>query len=149
MTDHWYDDVVMPMLLDAARRGYGRAMRDALASAGHGDVPPLGMRVVGGIARNGPLGPDVAAQLGVRGDRGARVIDTLIDRGYIVAVRADDADATTYELTPLGTTVAATSAEAAAAFEDRVRTEVGDEALDRARAVLAVMVELSDPHFEE
>lgn len=149
MTDHWYDDVVMPMLLDAARRGYGRAMRDGLASAGHSDVPPLGMRVIGGIARNGPLGPDVAAQLGVRGDRGARLIAALVDRGYIVAGDDGAPDAVTYELTPRGSAVAATSAEAARAFEERVRAEVGEEALDRARAVLAVMVELSDPHFEE
>jgi hypothetical protein len=139
---HWYDDVVMPALLNAARRGYGRAMRSALDDAGFDDMPRLGMRLVGGIARNGPADADVIGQLTRGGERRARVVSALVDSGYIA-----EASGETYVLTERGQQAAAVSAQAAAEFEEQVRTQVGSEELSRARAVLGAMVQLSDPHF--
>ena len=35
----WWDDVVMPAMLESARRTYGMAIRRALLDAGFDDVP--------------------------------------------------------------------------------------------------------------
>jgi hypothetical protein len=135
-----YDDVVMPALLGAARRGYGRAMRDALEAAGYDDLPPFGMRMIGGIARNGPAGPDVGRQLGVRGERGARLVGVLTERGYI----EPGADQGTYTLTDRGRAAAEVSAQAVDDFEEQVRARCGAARLAEARAVLGEMAELAD-----
>ena len=49
----WYADLVLPVLLGAARTTYGDAIRSALAAAGFHDMPRSGARAVGGIARQG------------------------------------------------------------------------------------------------
>ena len=150
----WYADVVMPALIGAARRGYGRAMREALDAAGYDDVPRAGMRMIGGIARNGPAGPDVSSQLGVRAERAERVVSALVARGYVVAEageateQSEDAESgPTYVLTDRGQAAAEVSGRAAQAFEDTVRARVGDRDFATTRAVLGAMVELSDRHF--
>ena len=122
----WYADVVMPALLSAARRGYGRAMHEALDTAGFDDMPRAGMRMVGGIARNGPAGPDVGRQLGVRGERArTRLVDTLVERGYIEVEDGGDPEVPRYTLTARGRAAAEVSAAAARDFESRVQQRVG------------------------
>jgi DNA-binding MarR family transcriptional regulator len=138
----WYADVVMPALLATARRGYGRAMRSALEAAGYDDIPRAGIRLIGGIARNGPAGPDVSRQLGVRGERTARLVEALVEQGYIAPMQSAG-DEGRYDLTDRGRAAARVSADAAEAFETRVRERVGAQDLATARAVLGAMAELS------
>jgi DNA-binding MarR family transcriptional regulator len=143
----WYDDVVMPALLGAARRGYGSAMRSALHDAGFDDMPRFGMRMVGGIARNGPAGPDLARQLGGSSERAERLAMVLVDRGYVERVAAPEAGGDQYVLTDRGAQAARVAAAGAANFEEEVRARVGDAAMAQMRATLGAMVALHDEHF--
>ncbi len=140
-----YADVVMPAMLDSARRGYGRAMRAALEAAGYDDIPRVGIRLIGGIARNGPAGPDVARHLNVGGERAQRLVDILVERDYLVVEQSSSGEPR-YVLSDRGREAARVSAAAVEAFEGQVRERVGSDDLATTRTVLAAMIELSDPH---
>ncbi|HEY3834020.1 MAG TPA: hypothetical protein VGO03_17125 [Acidimicrobiia bacterium] len=139
----WYADAVMPAVLDAARRGYGRSMRRALEAAGYDDMPRVGMRLIGGIANNGPAGPDVARHLGVRGERAQRLIEVLVERQY-AAVQTTTSNEPHYVLTDRGRAAAEVMAAAREEFEQQVIGRVGSGDFATTRAVLGAMIALTD-----
>src|SRR4029077_5658645 len=73
----------MPALLRAARSTYGSAIRIALIDAGCDDMPRNGAFVVGAIARNGSPLHEITAGLGLSEPRAEKLVDTLVDRGYL------------------------------------------------------------------
>jgi len=111
MSEHehpWYEDVVLPALLRAARNPYRTAVVDSLAAAGYDDLPRNGAYVIGGIARNGSALGDLIRDLGVSKQAAGQLIDTLVMRGYLDR-RPDDDDRRklTIELTERGRAAAA------------------------------------------
>src|SRR6195952_4705813 len=80
----WYDEVVMPALLESARTTYGMAIRRSLLDAGFDDVPRRGMGLVGGIARNGPAAQqDLTRFLTTSKQAASQLVDALVTRGYL------------------------------------------------------------------
>jgi DNA-binding MarR family transcriptional regulator len=147
MTDApWYDTIVLPALLGAARRPYGRAIRDALLDAGFDDMPRRGAFVVGGIARNGAVGQQVLeADLGVSKQAASQLIDALVVRGYVER-RPDDEDRrrTIITLTPRGEAAAEASHAAVDRVDALLTAEVGAAELATARRVLGHLADI-DP----
>ena len=140
----WFDDVVMPALLGSARTTYGMAMRRALADAGFDDVPPRGMAVIGGIARNGPFAQqDLARFLGVSKQAAAQLLDTLVARGYVRrALDADDRRRMVVSLTTRGEGAAAAQAGGVERVEAGLARHVTADDLATARKVLGTLVEI-------
>jgi DNA-binding MarR family transcriptional regulator len=143
----WYAEVITPALLGAARRGYVKRVRAALEAAGFDDMPRLGTRLVGGIALNGPAGPNVARQLGLGEERAQRLVDVLVERQY-VELETTSSNEPRYVLTDRGRAAAGVMAEAREAFEQQVIGRVGNDDLMTTRAVLGAMIALADEHSE-
>jgi len=145
----WYTDVVMPMLLAAGRTTYGRAIRTNLQSAGFGDMPRQGSRIVGGIARNGLNLADVSEVLGVSKQAASQLVDTLVVRGYVERIaHPEDRRRMTVGLTERGRSAAQEIRAAVEAVDAQLVDRVGADELAVARRVLGQLVELShDPHF--
>lgn len=80
---HDAGEVVIPALLRAARGTYAVAIRTRLAVAGFDDVPRNGAFVVGGMANHGAPVSGLLRELGISRQAAARLIDTLVDRGYL------------------------------------------------------------------
>jgi DNA-binding MarR family transcriptional regulator len=140
----WFDDVVMPALLGSARATYGMAMRRALADAGFDDVPPRGMAVIGGIARNGPFAQqDVGAFLDVSKQAAGQLLDTLVTRGYVRrALDPDDRRRMVVSLTPRGEEAAVAQAAGVARVESGLARHVSASDLATARRVLGTLVDI-------
>lgn len=143
----WYADVVLPSLLAAGRTTYGRAIRANLQSAGFGDMPPQGSRVVGGIARNGLNLTDVSEVLGVSKQAASQLVDTLVVRGYVERIpHPEDRRRMTVGLTARGRSAAQEIRAAIEAVDQSLTDRVGADDLAVARRVLGQLVELDDPH---
>ena len=138
----WYEDVVMPALLASARTTYGMAMRRHLADGGFDDVPPRGMAVIGGIARNGPCAQqDFAGFLDVSKQAASQLIDTLVTRGYVRrALDPQDRRRMVVSLTPRGTEAAAASAAGLDRVDAGLAKLVTAEDLATTRRVLGELV---------
>jgi DNA-binding MarR family transcriptional regulator len=140
----WYEELVLPVLLAEARRTYGGAIRKALAAAGFDDVPPAGVRVLGGIARSGgtPL-REVAVAQAVSKQAASQLVDTLVTRGYVVrAPDEEDRRRLSLTLTDRGVAAAAEIATAVAAVDAAFEDAVGAAEVARVRRALATLVAL-------
>jgi DNA-binding MarR family transcriptional regulator len=80
----WWDEVVLPGLMASARTTYGQAMRAALRREGFDDMPPRGMGLVGGIARNGPIAQqELSRVLSTSKQSASQLVELLVQRGYL------------------------------------------------------------------
>jgi hypothetical protein len=141
--DHaWYDDIVMPALLETARRTYGAAIRRALHDAGFDDIPRRGMWIIGGIARNGPLDRTSWRRSGPsREARREQLVDTLLERGYVDAEGSGP-----LRLTPRGESAAAASAAAVAKVDAALVEHASAADVATLRRVLGTLADLApDP----
>src|SRR6478735_4029264 len=138
----WFDDVVMPARLGSARATYGMAMRRHLADGGFDDVPPRGMAVIGGIARNGPCAQqDLAGFLDVSKQAASQLIDTLVTRGYVRrALDGQDRRRMVVSLTPRGAEAAAASAAGLDRVDAGLAKLVAADDLATTRRVLGELV---------
>jgi len=144
----WYTAVVLPVLLGAARRTYGRAIATALGEAGFTDMPRSGSRVVGGIARSGEPMRDVVKALGVSKQAAGQLIDTLVLRGYVERLPdPEDRRRRIVGLTPRGADAAAVVRAAVEGVDAALEARVGAQAVVEMRATVAALVEMADPHF--
>jgi DNA-binding MarR family transcriptional regulator len=144
MTDgDWYDDVVLPALLVAARSTYRTAIRKGLADAGFNDLPRRGGAVVGGIVRNGPAKfEDLRRGLLASDAFVAHLLDTLEDRGYVEQHNSgDDVEIT---VTDRGRAAAAATRAAIERVDAALAERVGADAVADARRVLGAIADL-DP----
>ena len=140
----WYDTVVVPALLGAARRPYGAAIRSALAAAGFDDMPRRGAFVVGGIARNGAVGQQrLEADLAVSKQAASQLIDMLVLRGYVERrPDADDRRRTIITLTPRGEAAAEATRTAVERVDDLLTAAAGAADVATARRVLGCLADI-------
>src|SRR5882757_8299231 len=107
----WYDDLVLPVMLQAARQTYGSAIRAALAEIGCDDVPRSGARVLGALSRDSGV-TDIAELVGTSKQAASQLVDTLVTRGYLTRDPApEDRRRVLLRLTTRGTEAAAVIAE--------------------------------------
>jgi len=140
---NWYDNVVFPALLRAARNSYASMIRAALAEAGCEDVPRNGIYVIGGIARSGAPLSRIIEDLRVSKQAAGQLVDTLVLRGYLErAVDIDDRRRLTVTLTDRGRAAAAASRSAVERLENELMERVGPIYLAHARATLGALVEM-------
>ena len=142
----WHDEIVLPVLLGAARRTYGSAIRDALLQVGCDDVPRLGARVLGALARDSSVS-DIAELCGVSKQAPSQLVDTLLMRGYLSRTPDEmDRRRVNLRLTARGEEAAAVVARAVADVDAAITERVGAAALVQARVVIAELVELGHHH---
>jgi DNA-binding MarR family transcriptional regulator len=137
-----FKEIVMPVLLRAARSTYGAAMRRALAEEGYGDIPKNGLYVIGGLALGAgdvPLGR-LIQELGVSKQAAGQLVDTLVLRGYLErSMHADDRRKLTVTLTPRGRAAAAAQAVARMRVDAELLARVGADDIARTRRTLAAL----------
>ncbi len=139
----WYQDVVLPQLLGAARRTYAAAIRAALIGAGFDDIPRSGGSLLGRIARSGHDLRDVAGELAVSKQAASQLVDTLVTRGYVERTPdPGDRRRVTVGLTGRGRAAAAEIRKAVEQVDAGLATRVSHQDLARARAVLGAIVEM-------
>jgi DNA-binding MarR family transcriptional regulator len=142
---HWHEDLALPALLGEARKAYGWEIKRDLVEAGFDDVPQLGPRVLGGIARNGGQVGDIARAFGVSRQAASKLIDTLVVRGYIERRPVgSDRRRVDLALTDQGEAAAAVVAAAVARVDAAVAERIGEEELARMRGALGAIVELAE-----
>jgi DNA-binding MarR family transcriptional regulator len=142
----WHEEIVLPVLLGAARKTYGAAIQQALADAGCDDVPRLGARVLGALARDSGVA-DIAALCSISKQAASQLVDTLVMRGYLTrSTDEQDRRRVNLRLTPRGEAAASVVAEAVADVDAAISHRVGPDALAQARLVIAGLVELGHQH---
>jgi DNA-binding MarR family transcriptional regulator len=142
------DLVTVPMLLRAARRTYAAAIREALISAGLGDLPLNGPFVIRAIEYSHEPLSDIARDLSVTKQAASKLIDLLVVRGFVQR-KPDSTDRRrmNLELTERGHE----AAEVVERATDRVDADLA-AALSRTQlagfhAALNVLLDLSD-HYQ-
>jgi DNA-binding MarR family transcriptional regulator len=138
----WREEWTIPALLRGARRTYGTVIRQALAEAGHDDMPRNGSYVISAIARTGaPLGSIITA-LGVSKQAAGQLVDSLVLRGYLArAVDPEDRRRLTISLTERGEAASGTIRAAVEGVDKELVSRVGAEGVTQARAVLVALIE--------
>ena len=147
---NWYDDVVIPALLRAARGTYARAIRASLAAAGFEDLPRNGAFVIGSIA-NSPAAPlaDVTAGLDVSKQAVSQLIDTLVVRGYIErGPDPDDRRRMTVTLTERGAAAAAAVRAGVSHVDTQLAQRLSAHQIRSLRAGLGALVEIRESEHE-
>jgi DNA-binding MarR family transcriptional regulator len=138
----WHQEIVLPVLLGAARKTYGSAIRDALTEVGCDDVPRLGARVLGALARDSGVS-DIAELCGISKQAASQLVDTLVTRDYLTrATDEQDRRRVNLRLTPRGQEAAIVIAEAVQQVDAAITARVGAERLAQAREVVALVVEM-------
>ena len=141
----WYADLVLPVLLGAARTTYGDAIRAALGAAGFHDMPRSGARAVGGIARNGANLRNVAEELGISKQGASQLIDLLVLRGYCERIPdPDDRRRMTVGLTERGRAAAVEVNRAVTRVDRALLDRFGEQRLQDTREVLGGLAALGD-----
>jgi DNA-binding MarR family transcriptional regulator len=141
----WYEELVLPVLLDVGRKRYGSTMRRMLADEGFDDLPPLGPRLVGGIARNGTGLTEFSEALGTSKQRAGQLVDVLVARGYLERrPHPDDGRRVVIVLTDRGEQAADATRRAVDATDAALLTKVGEADLATMRRVVGALAELGD-----
>ncbi len=144
----WYAELVVPVLLAAARKTYGREIHTALDAAGFGDMPRSGSRLVGGIARRGQPLREVGGDLGVSKQAASQLVDTLVLRGYVTRiVDPDDRRRVNIDLTERGSAAAVEIRGAVDRIDAALLAKVGPDDVAAMRRATGALVEMSDSHF--
>jgi DNA-binding MarR family transcriptional regulator len=140
----WYEEMVMPVLMDMARRRYGGAIGAALADAGYSDIPKRGARVIGGIARNGTIRQEeLPRAVGGTKQGVSQLIDTCVTRGYLQRVPdPEDRRRIIISLTERGEDVAAVVRGAVEAVDAAVVATLGVDGVSTLLSTLSAIVGL-------
>ena len=133
----WHRDVAFPALLRGARDRYGKAIRAAQATAGF-DVPANGSFVLGAMARNRADLDGVLDSLGISERRADRLVDTLVERGYLEPVDSP-AGPRPYGLSERGRAAAQAARDAVERLDAELTAELGAAQVDATRATLATL----------
>jgi len=145
----WYEEVVVPVLLRAARRTYGSAIAAGLAEVGCDDVPRNGSYVMGAIARGGSPLSGIIKELGVSKQAAGQLVDALVLRGYLErSPDPKDRRRLTVTLTDRGRQAAQASRAAVEAIDAELTARVGVEHLSHARATLGALIDIGHARLE-
>jgi DNA-binding MarR family transcriptional regulator len=142
----WWDEVVLPGLMASARTTYGQAMRAALRRAGFDDMPPRGMGLVGGIARNGPIAQqELPRALSTSKQSASQLVETLVQRGYLErSADPDDRRRVVLTLTDKGQKASKITAGALDRIDAALGRHVTAEDVAATRRVLGVLSVLGE-----
>ena len=77
-------ELATPTLMRIARGAYARSIRAQLHAIGVDDLPRNGAFILAGIDTTGGPRGDLPADLGVTKQAVSQLIDTLVNRGYLV-----------------------------------------------------------------
>ena len=139
------DDASIPTLLRRARGVYGAAMASALAGAGFDDLPRSGFQVLGELARwkgSRPLS-ELIAETGASKQAAGQTVDRLVTSGYLERdVDPEDRRRLTVGLTHRGRAAVSVLAAARAKVDAELLSRAGGRDLERARRVLAILVDI-------
>ena len=135
-------------LLRRALGAHRAAIAQALAAAGHEDLPPLALWTIDAIGAGERTAGELALRLGASKQTISQLVELLARRGYVErAPDGEDRRRVTLRLTRHGRAAAATIARSCASVEAKAREQVGAEALAQARAALAAIRGPSSPAY--
>ncbi len=139
----WYEKFPLPVLLELARRPFRLALRTALDAAGFDDLPRMGSRLIGGIARKGTGMSEFPGAIGRSKQATSQLVDTLVARGYVERVPDTvDRRRMTLTLTERGTAVASVIRATMQATDAGLVAELGPDAVASMRAALGRLADL-------
>jgi DNA-binding MarR family transcriptional regulator len=131
----------LPALLRGARGVFGAEIRDALARAGHDDIPANGLFVIGAIARGAAPLADIITLLGMSKQAAGHLVDTIASRGYLErSVDAADRRRFLIGLTERGRAAAKIIQTVVDRIEAELTRRVGPEAIAHTRATLHALI---------
>ncbi len=140
----WWEFVVIPAMMRAARNTYAHALREALALIECDDLPKNGAFVIGAIAHNGASLREIIRDLGVTKQAAGQLVDTLVARGYLErAVDSGDRRRLTITLTERGQAAAAVNRAAIDGIEKALIERVGADKVHALREALAALIALN------
>jgi|GEM_PF-397190 len=133
-----------PTLMRAARGAYAQAIRVQLAAIGADDLPRNGAFVLAGIEATGGPRTDVPGGLGVTKQAVSQVVDTLVNRGYVLRGGADPDDRrrVALELTTRGQDVVDAVGRAVDHVDGQLRDRVSAYQVQAMRSALAALAEI-------
>jgi DNA-binding MarR family transcriptional regulator len=127
-------------LLRRALRAHRAAVAQALAAAGHEELPPLALWTIDAIAAGERTAGELAVRLGASKQAISQLVELLATRGYLErAPDRGDRRRVTLRLTRRGRAAASTIARACESLEAQAREEVGAQGLEQARAAIAAL----------
>jgi len=132
-----------PTLMRAARGAYARSIRAQLHAIGIDDLPRNGAFILAGIdTMGGPRG-DLPADLGVTKQAVSQLIDTLVNRGYLIrGPDPDDRRRIILELTERGQQVVDAVLRGIEAVDLQLQERVSPEQIEAMRSVLLSLAEI-------
>jgi len=127
-------------LLRGALRAHRAAIAQALVKAGYESLPPLALWAIDALAAGERSAGELAIRLGASKQTISQLVELLATRGYLErAPDRRDRRRVSLRLTGAGRAAASTIARVCENAEARAREEVGAEALEQARRVLAAL----------
>ncbi|HET7649348.1 MAG TPA: MarR family transcriptional regulator [Gammaproteobacteria bacterium] len=138
-----YEQVSIPSLLRHARYTYATAMREALAQAGHDDIPKNGLYVIGGLSPQGGEVPLSQLIEGLRISKQAagQLVDALVTRGYLErTVDPNDRRRLNVTLTKRGRAAAAIQTQARETIDAALAERLGAREMRSLRRGLATLI---------
>lgn len=145
MTNPVTDDISLPVLLRAARRVYGAAIRRDLEREGYAGIPVNGIFVLAAVARAGAPLAAIIGHLGVSKQAGGQLVDALVARGYLDReVDAEDRRRLRVMLTERGRAAARITRAAIARIDARLAHHASAEAIAQTRMTLQALIEVGN-----
>lgn len=136
-------ELATPTLMRSARGAYARSIRAQLHAIGVDDMPRNGAFILAGIDTTGGPRADLPVDLGVTKQAVSQLIDTLVNRGYLVR-SADPGDRRriTLELTELGRQVLEAVVRGVEAVDNQLLERVSPEQVQAMRSALLALTEI-------
>ncbi|MGH2448893.1 MAG: MarR family winged helix-turn-helix transcriptional regulator [Chloroflexota bacterium] len=136
--------VVIPALLRAARRSYGRAVAAELSEAGFDDMPQNGPFVLGGMANHGGTAAEMIDGLGITKQAASQLIDTLVVRDYLTReIDPEDRRRIVINLTARGKSAAQAVRAGVELVDDQLAQMISPEELAGLRVGLFALDEIA------
>jgi DNA-binding MarR family transcriptional regulator len=136
-------DYTTPTLMRAARGAYATAIRAQLRAIGIDDLPRNGSFFLVGIDADGRPGPDLPTDLGVSKQAVSRLIDTLVQRGYLIrSADPDDRRRIALEVTDRGRDVVEATLRAVAEVDRQLGERISADQVEAMRSALRALAEI-------
>ncbi|HLW95987.1 MAG TPA: MarR family transcriptional regulator [Solirubrobacteraceae bacterium] len=139
------DDVALPALLRHARFAYAISVRQELSAAGFDDLPANGPYVLGGMVNRGGSAADLVNQLGISKQAASRLVDVLVENGYLErAEDPDDRRRTILTATERGEAAAAATYAGVSEVDERLERSLGAAERTALREGLVALIDIAD-----
>jgi DNA-binding MarR family transcriptional regulator len=144
MTATEENEIATPTLMRAARGTYARSIRAQLHAIGATDLPRNGAVVLVGIASGGDGSrPDLPGDLGVTKQAISQLVDTMVERGYLVrGTHQDDRRRVSLELTPRGREVVEAVVAGVDAVDAQLHEQLTADKIEAMRTALLALAQI-------